>query len=345
MTSDRSTEIPQPAARPANWHRIMLVLGIAIVAALAAAFPQIARETLVFTLRSLAWMAPIIAFAILLSAWVRASGADMALNRLFEGRIGWSIVAASAFGAVTPICGVGVLPIIAGLLGAGVPLAPIMAFWLASPITDPAMLTITAGTLGLTFAIGKTVIAAAIGLAGGFATMALMRRGAFADPLRQNRIAAAADACCASETIVFAFWREPQRRAVFRANAVDGARLVIAWLTLAFALEALIVRFVPADLVTRIAGDDNIWAIPGAVLVGTPLYIDGYASLPMVRGLLDLGMSQGASMALLVAGGITSLYASVAVFALVRWPVFALYIALAVIGALAAGYAFEAVAA
>ena len=65
----------------------------------------------------------------------------------------------------------------------------------------------------------------------------------------------------------------------------------------------------------------------------------------MVRGLIDLGMGQGAAMALLVSGGITSLYASIAVFALVRLPVFLWYLGLAVVGALAAGFAWQLVSA
>ena len=41
-----------------------------------------------------------------------------------------------------------------GLLTAGVPLTLVMAFWLSSPITDPAMLATTAATLGLAFVGG-----------------------------------------------------------------------------------------------------------------------------------------------------------------------------------------------
>ena len=52
-------------------------------------------------------------------------------------------------------------------------------------------------------------------------------------------------------------------------------------------------------------------------------------------------MTPGAAMAFLVSGGVTSAYASVAVFSLVRLPVFIWYLALAVAGSLFAGYGFE----
>lgn len=146
------------------WRWLVVGLGFA---GLCAIFPATVAETFLFVGRNLIEMTPVIGAAVLLSASIRASGADGSLSRLFAGRKAGMILLASLFGAITPICGVGVLPIIAGLLGAGVPLAPIMAFWLSSPITDPPMLAITAGTLGIAFAVGKTLIAFLTGAIGG----------------------------------------------------------------------------------------------------------------------------------------------------------------------------------
>jgi len=53
------------------------------------------------------------------------------------------------------------------LLASGVPLAPVMAFWLASPLMDPEMFILLSATLGLPFTIAKTVAAVAMGVFGG----------------------------------------------------------------------------------------------------------------------------------------------------------------------------------
>jgi uncharacterized membrane protein YraQ (UPF0718 family) len=53
-------------------------------------------------------------------------------------------------------------------------------------------------------------------------------------------------------------------------------------------------------------------------------------------------MAPGAAMAFLVAGGITSLYASVAVWALVSRSVFVWYVTLAVLGSAIGGWAYGA---
>lgn len=323
-----------------GWPR---ALAAVVTAALWTAFPETATRTARFALDSLMHMAPVITLAVILAAGLRASGADALASRAFEGRSVVTIITAALIGALTPICGVGVLPLIAGLLRAGVPLAPIMAFWLASPVTDPAMLTITAGTLGPHFAIGKTVIAFAIGLIGGALTAALSIAGGLRNPMRGYGLVA--EACAVplpGGRLVPWFWRDESRRALFGREARATAVLMLKWLTIAFVLEGVVRQHLPAELVAQIAGRRSQWAIPLAVLIGTPIYLDGYAALPLVRGLIDMGMTPGAAMAFLVAGGITSLYASVAVYALVRLPVFAWYLLLAIVLSLASGYAYQA---
>ena len=302
-------------------------------------FADLLVDTVVFVIENLLFVAPIVIFAIVLSSAIRASGAEGLIARAFEGRLLTMIIAASALGAITPVCGIGVLPIISGLLAGGVPLAPIMAFWLASPITDPAMLTVTAGLLGLPFAIGKTVIAFGIGLMGGLATLIVVARGGFASAVRVDG-GLAGGACCGPLEVRWDFWREDARREQFLAEARSTAWLMLKWLSVAFALEGLLRAHLPAEWIVEFVGGDTPWAIPLAVTIGAPIYLDGYASLPLVRGLLELGMAPGAAMAFLVAGGITSLYASVAVWALVSRPVFFWYLGLAVVGSALGGWGY-----
>ncbi len=72
--------------------------------------------------------------------------------------------------------------------------------------------------------------------------------------------------------------------------------------------------------------------------MGAPLYLDGYAALPLVRGLVEMGMDSGAALALLISGAAVSLYALIAVVSLVRLRVLLLYLVLAITGACVSGY-------
>jgi uncharacterized membrane protein YraQ (UPF0718 family) len=90
-------------------------------------------------------------------------------------------------------------------------------------------------------------------------------------------------------------------------------------------------------------GGQNSLAVPLAALVGLPLYMTEAAALPIVSGLLKSGMSPGAALAFLIAGPAMTVPAMVAVWSIVRPRVFALYVGVAAVGAMALGFAADVV--
>ncbi|NUH67225.1 permease [Sulfitobacter sp. S0837] len=302
--------------------------------------------TLTFTAQALFGTAPFIAFAVLAVAYLKASGAESLLARAFEGNPARMVVMAALLGGLSPFCSCEVIPFIAALLAVGAPLGAVMAFWLASPLMDPAMFAITSGTLGLDFALAKTLAALGVGLLGGFTVMALARTPLFNDPLRTQP---AKGGCCSaakpfSGAPVWAFWQQPDRRASFNETALSNALFLFKWLTLAYVVEALMLTYVPAEWIAGVLGGDGFMPILLAALVGAPAYLNGHAAVPLIDALLAQGMTQGAAMSFVIAGGVSCIPAAIAVWALVKPRVFAAYLGFALIGALLAGMAWQAVA-
>jgi hypothetical protein len=283
---------------------------------------------------------PFLLIAVAFAAYSKATGADALIARAFTGREVQMVMVAALFGALSPFCSCGVIPIIAALLTMGVPLSAVMAFWLASPLMDPTMFAMTTGILGWEFAVAKTVAAAGIGMGGGYVTMALGRSGMLTKPLREG----VGDGECGASTVRnsnpqvhWKFWQESPRREVFAKNAWSNLLFLGQWLALAFALEAVMIAYLPQEAVAGLLGGESWFAIPLAAIVGIPAYLNGYAALPLVNGLMEQGMSAGAGMAFLVAGGITCIPAGIAVWALARPPVFAIYMGSAFVGAIGFG--------
>jgi hypothetical protein len=305
--------------------------------------PSQASASLAFMLNSLWEVAPFLLLSIGIAAYAAASGADNLIAKAFQGRIAVMIPVAAVFGAFSPFCSCGVIPLIAALLSMGVPVAAVMAFWLASPLMDPSMFVLTVGTLGFQFAIAKTIATVGIGLLGGFGNLALMRSGwsshAFEEPLREG---IGNGGCGGSRVrnpkpVVWRFWQQSERRQKFWQGAGKNAWFLGKWLALAFLLESLMLVYVPDGWIQAIAGDGSFVSILGAALVGIPAYLNGYAALPLVNGLIQQGMSPGAGMTFLLAGGATSIPAMIAVFALARRPVFLAYLGFAFLGSVIAG--------
>ena len=322
--------------------RVWLALA-GLFLALAVVSPSQALDSVEFTIDAFLWLLPFLLASVILAAWLKAAGADRLIGATVSKSVTSAILLAAAAGAFSPFCSCGVVPLIAALLAAGVPLPAVMAFWLASPIMDPEMFVLMWASLGLELTVAKTAAAFGLGLMGGFATLGLERAGMLTTPLRP----AVGCGGCGSKSLApvevnWAVWREADRRSTFAAEARSVGLFLAKWLLLAFAIESLMLAFLPAGVIATYLGGEPLQAIPLSVVLGVPAYLNGYAAIPLIGGLMDLGMAPGAALAFLVAGGVTSLPAAMAVFALVRKGVFAWYLVLSGVGALTAGFAYQA---
>ncbi|MDF0596905.1 permease [Psychromarinibacter halotolerans] len=334
----------RPPSFPALWKRIDKAwLVIAAIPLLLAIFdPSQVVPTLTFAAGAIGHTGIFIVVAISLVAYVKATGAETLLAKAFEGSQPRMIVLAALLGGLSPFCSCEVIPFIAALLAVGAPLSAVMALWLASPLMDPAMFTITWGTLGLDFAIAKAVAAVSLGLLGGFVTMTFAKSAVFADPLREKP---QVGGCCGVKKPfqgkpVWRFWHEADRRDTFRRTWIDNALFLFKWLLLAYLFEALMLHYVPSETIARVLGGEGVGTVLLAALVGMPAYLNGYAAVGLLSGLLDQGMAQGAAMSFVLAGGVSCIPAAIAVWALVKPRVFAAYLGIALVGAVIAGLAW-----
>lgn len=344
--------LPQPsgfslaAASAAKWLRTPWALIAFILLAVAVLDAANLGNIVETALRAFAGTLPYVLLAVTLIAWLKAAGAESVIARAFEGQETRMIFFAALIGGLAPFCSCEVVPFIVGLLAVGAPLSAIMAFWLSSPLIDPPTLLITASALGWDFAIAKAVGAVAIGLFGGFAMMAFLRIGAFASPMRAN---APTSSCgCGPSPLSgkphWRFWQEAERRASFRAEWIANAIFLVKWLLLAYVIEALLIDYLPSDWIGSLVGGDDVLPVVFGALVGAPAYLNSYVAPPLVAGLMEQGMGNGAAMSFMIAGAVTSIPAMAAIWAIVRVQVFAAYVLLGLTGAILLGLAWQMVA-
>lgn len=305
--------------------------------------PMQATKSFRFVIDALIHTGPYLVLSIGIAAWATATGADNLIAKAFQGSPALMIFLAALAGGLSPFCSCGVIPLIAALLTMGVPLSAVMAFWLASPVMDPSMFLLTYGVLGLEFAVAKTLAAIGLGVAGGFIVLALAGTHILHDALREG---VGNGGCGAAKIrnpkpVVWRFWEHSDRIEKFGKEMWKTTMFLAQWLALAFLIESLMLAYVPAETITATLGGSGIGPIAIATLVGVPAYLNGYAALPLISGLLDQGMAAGAGLAFLVAGGVTSLPAAIAVWALVKVRVFALYVTISLGGAFLIGLAYQ----
>jgi len=77
-------------------------------------------------------------------------------QRLGFGGFKANLLATTA-GAIIPICSCGIVPALAGMVQAGIPLAPTMAFLVAAPMLNVPTVFMTAGVLGWPLVLGRII--------------------------------------------------------------------------------------------------------------------------------------------------------------------------------------------
>jgi uncharacterized protein len=119
-----------------------------------------------------------------------------------------------------------------------------------------------------------------------------------------------------------------------------GKRLIPMFIGFAF-IGYFLNNLIPAAWVSAIFGSGNVYSVPLAATLGLPLYINTEASLPLVRALIDGGMSQGAALAFLITGAGTSIGAITGALTIARWRVIALVLGVLWSGAIVLGWAYN----
>ena len=113
---------------------------------------------------------PYLLVTIPLAVAVNMSGASKYIKRAFDAGPVTAIFLATVVGAFSPFCSCGVIPVIAALLISGVPIAPVMSFWIASPSMDPEIFFLSVGTIGWNLAVWRLAGTLFLSLAAGFIT-------------------------------------------------------------------------------------------------------------------------------------------------------------------------------
>ena len=276
---------------------------------------------------------------------------------------GIGVIAATTAAVATPLCSCGTTAILLGMMASLMPWAPIIAFMVSSPLTSPGELIYSAGLFGWPFALTFFSASIVLGLAGGLAGAILESRGWLKD---QTRMVVARSASiplpvvqtptcgCSAPAEVKPSVQNPscgcsapvvvkpsiKIKDFLQAVYTSGKQLLKLFIGFAF-IGYFLNGLIPPQWVAALFGSGNTYSVPLAATLGLPFYISTEASLPLIRALLDAGMSQGAAMAFMISGAGTSLGAIAGALTIARWRVVALVVGVLWAGAIAFGYIYD----
>ena len=233
----------------------------------------------------------------------------------------------AGFGALTPFCSCSTIPLLLGMLNAGVPFASAMAFLFASPLLNPVIVSLFIILMGWK----TTALYFAVTFVGAVAIALLLDSLGFSD---QVKSVAAVRSCCDCQQATDARSRM-QRSAGY---AISLFLQLMPYLLIGAGIGAFIHGFVPTEIISRLAGPENPLAVPVAAIIGIPIYIRAETMIPIGMALIEKGMSVGAVLALVIGGAGASIPELTLLSAIFRRKMLAAFVLTILAIALAAGY-------
>jgi len=153
--------------------------------------------------------------------------------------------------------------------------------------------------------------------------------------LVQKKVEKPCNSCAPKQTVPISFGKK------LLGETWKATVMVVKFMAFAFFINALISFYVPQDFITNLLGGSGSRSVLIATLVGIPAYTSNITALPVISGLLMLGMNKGAALSFLIAGPVTTLPAMVAVWGIVKRKIFILYLSFSIFGALIFGLLYN----
>jgi uncharacterized membrane protein YraQ (UPF0718 family) len=279
---------------------------------------------------------------VLVAALIKTFKWDKRIRKRLKGQTHGAILFATGVGLVSPLCSCGIVPLVISLIYGGVPLAPVFALLVTSPLMSIDAFVITFGGLGPTLAWGKLASATFAGVAGGYAVLFAQRAGWVREEGLLGRARPDIREKCLDEAAPDDPRRGlavPERKLWYFGLMVKDMTWIIGrWLVPAIVLEAAIVAFVPLSWMKALATAPGTAQVLAGTLAGIPLPLPQISAVPLIRGLRELGLSDGGAMALLIGGPVTSVPAIALLGSVFQRSVLAIYVATGVATALLFGF-------
>ena len=120
---------------------------------------------------------PYVVLGIISAAALKVYVGTDRLAALFRRRTGAAVSGSVVAAVATPFCSCGTTAVVLSMLATAVPWAPVVAFMVASPLTSPDELLLSAGFFGWPFAWFFMAASVVLGLAGGAVAFAAEHAG------------------------------------------------------------------------------------------------------------------------------------------------------------------------
>lgn len=200
-------------------------------------------------------------------------------------------VIAALLGIPTPFCSCSAVPMFIGFIESGVPLGVTFSFLIASPMINEIAATMLYAMFGWQIAALYIITGFIIAVIAGIIIGRLHLESEIEDFVYASNLPVM------SEKVLS--WKD---RIIFAKNESKNITLrVLPYILLGIGVGGIIHGYAPMELLSQYAGPDNPFAVPLAVLIGIPLYMNAVGMIPILQVLTEKGVAMGTALAFMMA--------------------------------------------
>ncbi|WP_040280030.1 permease [Psychroserpens damuponensis] len=201
-------------------------------------------------------------------------------------------ILASLLGAVTPFCSCSSIPLFVGMMQARIPLSIALSFLITSPLVNEIAIVLFWVSYGWKVTLIYILSGIILGIIGGIILDKMGMSEHVAEWLKE--IKPATNNTIANQKSLM------QRFPAINNEAKNTLRKLVPYIFIGIGIGAFIHGYVPQSFFETYISESNPFAVPIAVIMGIPLYIDAVGVLPVVETLVDKGVPLGTAIAFMM---------------------------------------------
>ncbi|PWJ42915.1 permease [Sediminitomix flava] len=199
---------------------------------------------------------------------------------------------ASMLGAVTPFCSCSSIPLFVGMMQARIPLGIALSFLITSPLINEIAIAIFWVSFGWKVTLIYVFTGILLGVLGGIFLEKIGMAKYLADWV-QNLAEAHISYEKDERTLL-------KRLPEIHNEAIQTLRKLIPYIFIGIGIGSFIHGYVPESFFEEYISKSNPLAVPLAVLMSIPLYIDAVGVLPILESLVAKGVPLGTAIAFMM---------------------------------------------
>jgi len=244
----------------------------------------------------------------------------------------WANLLGALLGTVTPFCSCSSIPLFIGFTSAGLPIGVTFSFLISSPLVDLASVLLLASIFNWRIAIAYVVVGLILAVLGGTLISKLKLEKHVEPFVFANKLVEAdGPELTRRDRLLFA-----------RDQVKEIIQKVWLYVLIGVGIGAAIHNWIPESLITAVLGEQNLFSVLIATVVGVPMYADIFGTLPIAEALVAKGVGIGTVLSFMMAVTALSLPSLILLKKVVKTKLLVVFAVIVIIGILIIGYAFNA---